>query len=145
MSSHPPTQRNGGLRGENHCCLQTLGDYQRGNRISTRLDYQRGNRISIRLMLCDLEPAPCVSGLCFLPPQSGSQLMTPCPGIAVTEPQWLFKSSTRTARGRDKRPSDTCSDSTTQGSPKLSRGAGLPAFPAPKPGTSDPLLLTPKT
>lgn len=91
MSSHSATQRDGGLRGESYCSLRTLGDYH------------RENRISARLMLCDLEPAPCVSGLCFSPPQSGSHLMTPCPGLGITEPQWLFKSSTTgTARGSDK-------------------------------------------
>lgn len=70
--------------------------------------------------------------------------MVPCPGLGFTEPQWLFKSSTiGIARERNKRPSDNCSASTAQGSPKLSRGAGSPAFPAPKPGISDLLASNP--
>lgn len=51
------------MRAEGYCCLRTLGDYQRGNRTSTRL------------MLCDLEPGSCISGLCSPPhthtPQKG--------------------------------------------------------------------------
>lgn len=80
----------------------------------------------------------------LLAPKRRSQLVIRCPGLGFTEPQWLFKSSTiRTGRGRNKRPSDNCSASTAQGSPKLGRGAGFPAFPAPKPGISDLLASNP--